>query len=109
LKSTHNETYDVGCIPCVLYVASGGTIDWTLGVAKIPYSLGMELRDTGDSGFLLPPSQIVPTGEEVWAFHKTGARQIIEEFGNFGSANFNISIFAYIFGLLLSTFFGRTV
>ena len=40
----------------------------------------MELRDTGEYGFILPPNQIIPTGEEVWAFHMTVARQIIQEF-----------------------------
>ena len=31
-------SYDqVGCIPCMLYPASGGTLDWTLGEAGIPY------------------------------------------------------------------------
>ena len=43
-------------------------------------SYGMELRDTGDHGFLLPPDQIVGTGEEVWAFHAAVAREIITEF-----------------------------
>ena len=43
-------------------------------------SYGMELRDTGEYGFILPPNQIIPTGEEVWAFHMTVARQIIQEF-----------------------------
>ena len=70
----------VGCIPCMLYVASGGSLDWTLGELGIPYSYGMELRDTGAYGFLLPPEQIIPTGEEVWAFHLTVARELIKEF-----------------------------
>ena len=43
-------------------------------------SYGMELRDTGDHGFLMPPDQIVGTGEEVWAFHAAVAREIITEF-----------------------------
>jgi len=80
LKATHGETYEVGCIPCMLYVASGGSLDWTLGEAGIPYSYGMELRDTGSYGFLLPPEQIIPTGEEVWAFHEAVARELIAEF-----------------------------
>jgi len=80
LKAVHGKTYEVGCIPCLLYPASGGSLDWTLGEAGIPYSYGMELRDTGASGFLLPPEQIIPTGEEVWAFHMTAAREIISEF-----------------------------
>ena len=46
-----------------------------------PFSYGMELRDTGNYGFILPPDQIIPTGEEVWAFHMTVAREIIQEFG----------------------------
>ena len=43
-------------------------------------SYGMELRDTGVHGFLLPPDQIIGTGEEVWAFHAAVAREIITEF-----------------------------
>jgi len=74
--------YQVGCIPCLLYPASGGTLDWTLGVAGIPYSYGMELPDTGMYGFLLPPNQIIPTGQSVWAFHQTVGRQMILEFGS---------------------------
>jgi len=41
----------------------------------------MELRDTGTYGFLLPPEQIIPTGEETWAFHMTAAREVAKEFG----------------------------
>jgi len=33
----------------------------------IKYSYGVELRDKGDYGFLLPPDQIIPTGEEIFA------------------------------------------
>ena len=68
--------YDVGCIPCLLYPASGGSIDWALGmitylhiihipmtlllqgVAEIPYSMAMELRD--NQGWAPDPSQIIP-------------------------------------------------
>merc|ERR1712227_967066 len=71
LHAVHGKSYDVGCIPCLLYVASGGSLDWALGEAGVPYSMAMELRDTGLYGFLLPPNQIIPTAEEVWAFHTT--------------------------------------
>jgi len=80
LYAVHGTEYKVGCIPCLLYVASGGSMDWALGVAGISYSYGMELRDTGLHGFLLPPDQIIPTAEETWAFHKHAARMIIDEF-----------------------------
>merc|ERR1711953_1376249 len=60
---------------------SGHSMDWTAyhPIEDI-YSFAMELRDTGNYGFILPPEQIIPTGEEVWAFHLTVARQIIQEF-----------------------------
>ena len=80
LHAVHGTNYEVGCIPCLLYIASGGSMDWALGEAGIPYSYGMELRDTGLYGFLLPPDQIIPTAEETWAFHQTAARIIIDEF-----------------------------
>lgn len=80
LYNVHHKEYRVGCIPCMLYIASGGSMDWTLGELGIPYSFGMELRDTGLYGFLLPASQIIPTGEETWAFHRSAAEQIIQEF-----------------------------
>ena len=37
-------SFDVGCIPCLLYPASGGSLDWALGDLGIPYSMAMELR-----------------------------------------------------------------
>merc|ERR1712013_917852 len=77
LYAVHQKTFEVGCIPCLLYVASGGSLDWTLGELGIPCSYAMELRDTGAYGFILPPDQIIPSGEEVWAFHMTVAREII--------------------------------
>ena len=33
----HGKYYEAGCIPCVLYTASGTSLDWALGVAGIPY------------------------------------------------------------------------
>jgi hypothetical protein len=77
LFAVHQKDYTVGCLPCVLYIASGSSVDWAKGVAGIDNAVSMELRDTGDAGFLLPPSEILPTGEEVWAFHVSFARQIL--------------------------------
>ena len=37
MASFVNNPDQVGCIPCMMYLASGGTLDWTLGVAGIPY------------------------------------------------------------------------
>ena len=46
-------------------VASGSSIDWAYGAAEIIFSYGVELRDKGQFGFLLPPDQILPSGEET--------------------------------------------
>jgi len=80
LKAVHGTDYKVDCVTCLVGTACGGALDWTLGEAGIPYSFAMELRDTGHHGFLLPPDQIIPNGEEAWAFHMTVAREIITEF-----------------------------
>jgi hypothetical protein len=34
---------------------------------KVKYSFSAELRDTGNSGFILPADQIYPSGIETWA------------------------------------------
>ncbi|XP_049275958.1 carboxypeptidase B isoform X2 [Rhipicephalus sanguineus] len=67
LEKVHGTKYNVGTSTSMLYVASGGSDDWALGEAQIPYAYTVELRDTGRHGFTLPRDQIVPTGEETWA------------------------------------------
>ena len=66
-----------------MYEVSGVTVDYTFGELGIPYSYTVELRGGeggGLQGFILPPDQIIPSGEEVWAFHMAVAREIIKEF-----------------------------
>ncbi|XP_041852433.1 carboxypeptidase A1-like [Melanotaenia boesemani] len=65
LASLYGTRYRFGSIINTIYQASGGTIDWTYNQG-IKYSYTFELRDTGDFGFLLPASQIIPTAEETW-------------------------------------------
>ncbi|XP_075734004.1 carboxypeptidase B isoform X2 [Rhipicephalus microplus] len=67
LEKVHGTKYNVGTSTSMLYIASGGSDDWALGEAQIPYAYTVELRDTGRHGFTLPRDQIVPTGEETWA------------------------------------------
>lgn len=81
LTAMYGTQYTIGCIPCLLYVASGGALDYALGQDGIKYAYSMELRDTGTFGFLLPASQIIPTAEETWAFHVSAANDIVAEFG----------------------------
>lgn len=54
----------------------GGSFDWAKGVAAIKYSYTLELRDLGKHGFLLPESEILPSGEETWQAMLTLASQV---------------------------------
>ena len=83
LKLVYGSEYKIGnCKGTVNYTASGSSSDWAFGEAKIPYSFAMELRGPRNSvyEFELPEDQIIPTGEEIWAFHKEAAMVIYEKF-----------------------------
>lgn len=45
-------------------------MDWAYAMGRIRYSYSIRLRDTGNHGFLLPRSEIVPSGEEMFAMAK---------------------------------------
>ena len=80
----HCNIYEVGTIPQLFEPENnplGFSLDWVLGVAGIPYVYGMELRDTSWFGFYLPAHEIIPTAEEVWAWHEVAAREIMEVYG----------------------------
>ncbi|KAF2348133.1 Peptidase M14 carboxypeptidase A, partial [Trinorchestia longiramus] len=67
LEAVHGTSYIYGNIADVIYVASGGSVDYTYNNFGIVYSYAVELRDTGTFGFLLPAVQIIPTAEEFLA------------------------------------------
>lgn len=58
-------------------MGSGGSDDWAKGVAGFKYSYTVELRDTGYYGFLAPPSEIKPCGEETFEAFKVVAQETI--------------------------------
>jgi len=64
VEAVHGEVFTVGPVCQTIYQASGGSNDWTYGVANVPYSYAAELR--GNS-FILPPENIIPSGQEVYA------------------------------------------
>jgi len=49
-----------------LYITTGTASDWYYQ-EEIWGAYTIELRDTGKYGFVLPPAQIIPTGEEILA------------------------------------------
>ncbi|CAF3973238.1 unnamed protein product [Adineta steineri] len=67
LAALYGTKYGHGSIAEIIYVSSGSSADWTYGTANVTFSYGVELRDTGEYGFLLPENQIIPTGQETLA------------------------------------------
>lgn len=57
VKAATGNDYQVGPSGALLYPAAGGSDDWALGTAKIPYAFTVELPG-GGTGFDPPPSQI---------------------------------------------------
>ena len=57
--------------------AAGTSEDWYKGVLGTRFAFTTELRDTGRYGFLLPPEQIIPSGEEMWAGFEVVIKKIL--------------------------------
>ena len=67
VKAVHGTTYTQGPICSTIYQVSGSSVDYAAENVKATYSMTVELRDTGNYGFVLPANQILPSGEETWA------------------------------------------
>ncbi|CAG0922269.1 unnamed protein product [Notodromas monacha] len=65
LRERYETDYVTGSVPELTYYASGGSFDWVKGKAGVKYAMGIELRDLGHYGFLLPANQIIPSGKET--------------------------------------------
>ncbi|KAK4016629.1 hypothetical protein OUZ56_031587 [Daphnia magna] len=77
LTAVYGTQYEIGSGTVLLYPNSGPSDDWAKGVAGIPYSYTIELRDKGPVyGFLLPPDQIIPSGIETWEAFKVIAENV---------------------------------
>jgi murein tripeptide amidase MpaA len=63
IRSVNGLTYTAGPTYTTIYPASGVITDWVFG-DRGTLAWGIELRDTGENGFVLPPAQIVPTAQE---------------------------------------------
>lgn len=67
IYNVHGTRFDYGPICSTIYQASGSSVDYVTDVVKGDYTFTSELRDTGRYGFVLPPAQILPSGEEAFA------------------------------------------
>ena len=59
----YNKTYRHARGSSVFRPSSGGSDDYFYS-RGIPISFTIEMRDTGDYGFLMPEEQIIPNAEE---------------------------------------------
>jgi len=64
-----------------LYPAAGASDDWYMGGLGARYAFTTECRDTGYYGFVLPPEQIIPSGEELFAGMKVVFEKLIQDAG----------------------------
>ncbi|KAH9221742.1 hypothetical protein DL95DRAFT_511617 [Leptodontidium sp. 2 PMI_412] len=67
IRAVYGTTYTSGPICSTIYQATGSAVDYVNDVTKAKYTFTIELRDTGTNGFVLPASQILPTGVETYA------------------------------------------
>lgn len=74
LQGVHGTRFQNGAIAEIIYQASGSSADYAYGACGILFAGGVELRDTGSRGFVLPESEIIPSGEETYAAVKAWAK-----------------------------------
>ncbi len=69
IYDTHGREYTTGPIATTIYPASGCSSDYSYALRNVVLSFAVELRGTSNSqaGFLLPPEEIIPQGEEFVA------------------------------------------
>lgn len=66
IQKSGGTRFKNGDICNVIYPASGSSVDYSYGSQSVVYSFAVELRDTGNYGFLLPAKQILGSGVEVF-------------------------------------------
>jgi len=77
IEGVNGLKFTVGSPAVILYAASGGSFDWAYDQG-IKYSYTLELRpdDKAFNGFVIPASNIEPSGKEVFAGIVTVANNI---------------------------------
>jgi len=77
IQGVNGLTFRVGTPPDLLYVASGGSLDWAKEKNAMAYSYSPEARPAtaAQGGFNIPASNIIPSGRELLAAIAACARQ----------------------------------
>ncbi|KAH6846464.1 Metallocarboxypeptidase A-like protein [Alternaria tenuissima] len=78
--STNATTYVFGPSGATLYPTTGASIDHVYTIGRAKFSMTIELPDTGDFGFVLPPERIRPAAEEQWVGQQVILQLLDEEF-----------------------------
>lgn len=84
LQREANVTYRVDSAGKIFGPLAGSSMDWMMGAeaAKIPFAFGVELRDKGKHGFLIPPKEIFPTVKDAWIINRVLAKEVLKKIGN---------------------------
>jgi len=77
IADTSGKIYRFGNAASILYESSGTSRDWAAGVPRIPFVYTIELPNL--TSFVLPPSEIRPTGEDIWAAVQATVEAMREE------------------------------
>jgi predicted deacylase len=64
IRSVNGRSYAIGTSANVIYIAAGGSDDWSYGGLGVIPSFTVEITGTG---FTAPTSQILPLAREIWA------------------------------------------
>jgi len=79
INSQSGAYYRLGASSRLLYLAPGGADDYVKGVLGVKYSFTVELKDTGQYGFMLPPRYIQGSGEDMFTAIRTLAHHVVAE------------------------------
>ncbi|KAI2629947.1 hypothetical protein GGR54DRAFT_286137 [Hypoxylon sp. NC1633] len=79
-SSDAHTTFTFGASGATLYTTTGAAPDHVYSIGQADFSYTIELRDTGDFGFVLPPEQIRSAAEEQWEGQKVLLGLLDEEF-----------------------------
>jgi hypothetical protein len=79
-ESTNATTYTFGPSGATIYPTTGASIDHVYTIGRAKFSFTIELPDTGDYGFILPPQRIRSAVEEQWVGQQVLLSLLDEEF-----------------------------